>query len=507
MRKSYIRRALALSMIGVMMLVGAATGCGKKKVDYNVDDEKGTAENGSTSDSGELRAKVKAPESYTGDIPVGDSGLSSIRIDADKIDIPDVSTMSVAYCESVTYDDEFKKKLIESILDKSKGIYKYDYEKPVREDVQKELDMYQTMLEDANAAGDTENSQWISGTVDSLKSDLNKATDNRDPAGDVYDGGDYVGYIGDQMYEIAIYGDEAGESTSFSLSPYPYVSLKDIRPLDDYYNVSCYEDDYNNADLENQSDMSSDEAVSFAASYLAELGYKDIALKSCSPLIWDYLDYAGNTKVEECDGWTVTFVKAVDNVPVYSPEIFNLDYINSYDVIYTSSEQTLMLRIYDGKVFQAGISCSLNTVSQDNNVELLSWDDILKSAQEKIPEFYKDNKTSYMDIVFDRVKLTYYRVKDADTEGQLKLIPVWAFISTGNADGDGETATEESAEEAAAAIQYPQQLILINAIDGSLVDVVGELDNGGYQSYDVDRHDTPSLYQTEEDTEAVDIAD
>ena len=133
MRKSYIRRALALSMIGVMMLAGAATGCGKKKVDYNVDDEKGTAENGSTSDSGELRAKVKAPESYTGDIPVGDSGLSSIRIDADKIDIPDVSTMSVAYCESVTYDDEFKKKLIESILDKSKGIYKYDYEKPVRE--------------------------------------------------------------------------------------------------------------------------------------------------------------------------------------------------------------------------------------------------------------------------------------------------------------------------------------------------------------------------------------
>ena len=134
-------------------------------------------------------------------------------------------------------------------------------------------------------------------------------------------------------------------------------------------------------------------------------------------------------------------------------------------------------------------------------------DIILKSAQEKIPKFYKDNKTSYMDIVFDRVKLTYYRVKDADTEGQLKLIPVWAFISTGNGDGDGETATEESAEEAAAAIQYPQQLILINAIDGSLVDVVGELDNGGYQSYDVDRHDTPSLYQTEEDTEAVDIAD
>lgn len=79
MKKSFVRRAVALSMIGVMMLSGAATGCGKKKVDYNIDDENGGSENGGSGDSGELRAKVKAPESYTGDIPVGNSGLSTLR--------------------------------------------------------------------------------------------------------------------------------------------------------------------------------------------------------------------------------------------------------------------------------------------------------------------------------------------------------------------------------------------------------------------------------------------
>ena len=159
MKKGYIRRAVALSMVGVMMLSGAATGCGKKKVDYNIDGENSGSGSGSSGDSGELRAKVKAPKSYTGDIPVGDSGLSSIKIDAKKISIPDASTMSIVPCEPLLYTSDYKKQLVEGTLDKSKGIYKFSYEKQIREDVQKDLDMYQTMLEDANAAGDTENAQ------------------------------------------------------------------------------------------------------------------------------------------------------------------------------------------------------------------------------------------------------------------------------------------------------------------------------------------------------------
>ncbi len=125
MKKGYIRRAVALSMVGVMMLSGAATGCGKKKVDYNIDGENSGSGSGSSGDSGELRAKVKAPKSYTGDIPVGDSGLSSIKIDAKKISIPDASTMSIVSCEPLLYTSDYKKQLVEGTLDKSKGIYKF----------------------------------------------------------------------------------------------------------------------------------------------------------------------------------------------------------------------------------------------------------------------------------------------------------------------------------------------------------------------------------------------
>ena len=489
MKKSFVRRAVALSMIGVMMLLGAATGCGKKKVDYNIDDENGGSENGGSGDSGELRAKVKAPESYTGDIPVGNSGLSSIKINAEKIEIPNASTMSVVYCEPLSYDSDYKKTLAESFFDKSKGIYKYDYEKPIREDVQKELDVYQAMLDDANAAGDTENAQWIGDTVNSLKSDLAKATDEREPVGDTYDSDSYIGYIGDQLYELDMYGDSSGANGSASIAPYPYITIKDIRPHDDCYNVSYYGDDYNSYDLENQSDMTKDEAVSDAPSYLADLGFKDAMLKSCSPLIWDYYDYAGNTLAEECDGWSITFVKSVDNVPIYSPDVWNLDYLDTNNVWYTTSDQTINLSIYNGSAFQVNINYSLNTIKEDSDVELLSWDEILKSAQEKIPEFYKDNKTSYLDLEFDKVKLTYFRVKDEDTTGQYKLIPVWAFISTSYGDEEGDTSTEEDTEEdtedSAFEDSYPTQLILINAMDGSLIDVASQLEGESYDSDDV----------------------
>ena len=135
------------------------------------------------------------------------------------------------------------------------------------------------------------------------------------------------------------------------------------------------------------------------------------------------------------------------------------------------------------------INYSLNTIKEDSDVELLSWDEILKSAQEKIPEFYKDNKTSYLDLEFDKVKLTYFRVKDEDTTGQYKLIPVWAFISTSYGDEEGDTSTEEDTEEdtedSAFEDSYPTQLILINAMDGSLIDVASQLEGESYDSDDV----------------------
>ena len=56
MKKGYIRRAVALSMVGVMMLSGAATGCGKKKVDYNIDGENSGSGSGSSGDSDEYGA-------------------------------------------------------------------------------------------------------------------------------------------------------------------------------------------------------------------------------------------------------------------------------------------------------------------------------------------------------------------------------------------------------------------------------------------------------------------
>ena len=122
MKKNKLKR-LTMLAVTTALTVSCLSGCGKKKVDYNIDGENSGSGSGSSGDSGELRAKVKAPKSYTGDIPVGDSGLSSIKIDAKKISIPDASTMSIVSCEPLLYTSDYKKQLVEGTLVKSKGIY------------------------------------------------------------------------------------------------------------------------------------------------------------------------------------------------------------------------------------------------------------------------------------------------------------------------------------------------------------------------------------------------
>ena len=105
---SKIKRGIIVAGL-VTMGATLCTGCGKDKVDYNVGNETGSEtatgsdsmaeKDTSSGESGELKTKVNAPDSYEGEIPVGDSGLKSITIKADKIEVPDASTMSVIYCD------------------------------------------------------------------------------------------------------------------------------------------------------------------------------------------------------------------------------------------------------------------------------------------------------------------------------------------------------------------------------------------------------------------------
>ena len=110
---------------------------------------------------------------------------------------------------------------------------------------------------------------------------------------------------------------------------------------------------------------------------------------------------------------------------------------------------------------------------------LLTWDEILEAAKTGIPEYYGslDNKTGYLDITFDEVKLTYYRVNDTETDENgnevmkgYRLIPVWAFVCTDPGKNGGDNFVGAGDRD-----MYPFQLVIINAMDGSVVNLAEEV--------------------------------
>ena len=69
----------AMLLAGMLAVSTAATGCGKKTVDYDVDGSggagSGSTDNNKTADSGSLQGKYGIPEECDVEIATGDTGI------------------------------------------------------------------------------------------------------------------------------------------------------------------------------------------------------------------------------------------------------------------------------------------------------------------------------------------------------------------------------------------------------------------------------------------------
>ncbi len=501
---SKIKRGI---IVAGLVTMGAAlcTGCGKDKVDYNVGNgtgretatgsdslaEKDTSSGSNTSgESGELRTKVNAPDSYEGEIPVGDSGLKSITIKADKIEVPDASTMSVIYCDRADGGADFKKNIIEKCFNTEKGLYVEDHKITNKEDYDLQIEEYQKKYDAAVAAGDDEYAQTVSDSMNEYRNDVHKmgiAADRTPLTNYDMNSGreDYLGYIGEQLYSLSFSAPTSSFGIDVGMNVYPSQKLYSLRPLEgdyDFIDVSFIEGENEETGVDNKDEMTAEEAQAIAGEFFDNIGYSDLELYYCTDLYWNYYDYKGDTIAEEADGYVINFVRSANGTEVYNPYLWNVDYLGtaSGDVSHLMTNEIYKAYVYDGQVVGINMKVGANKTDEESNVSLLSWDEILEAAETGIPEYYGnlDNKTGYLDITFDAVKLTYYRVKDTefDEDGNeilkgYKIIPAWAFICTEPGKNVDSTYVGLGDKD-----MYPFQLVVINAMDGSVVDLTHEIE-------------------------------
>lgn len=94
---------------------------------------------------------------------------------------------------------------------------------------------------------------------------------------------------------------------------------------------------------------------------------------------------------------------------------------------------------------------------------------MLDSLNIHLSEYYDKYPTNDKSIVFNDVQLTYYLVIDENEENSYKFIPVWVF-----AEYEDDLELIESTNI--------RQLLIINAVDGNIIDLVEQAKSMGFYS-------------------------
>ncbi len=475
MRNSNIKKAAVIALAGLMMAQTALTGCGKKEVDYNLEGSSNQdgGEKTGTSDRAGIGGKLGVPESCNETINVGNSTLGSITINCESIQTPDADKMDIAHFTPYSFSNEDKKKIAEALFDKEKGIYLDDYEHRIKSDIQEQIDWTKKEIENAQENGDSSWAASLEEEIKSLEAELAEAPDTYPDAGD-YSGESFLGTKEDIEYSLSMFNYSEDEEGMTGMGAYVYFGVKDDLSLRPYEGASGgYMTDYaEQGDIAgaNKSSITAEEAEELAGNFLADMGVTDIVKTKTSDLYWMYYDENGDTVANEADGYAISYARAVGGSPTYGGRTYNVDNLQQINGWIDIPVETYSISVYDGKVVQASWQQIYSQAdSVEENVDLLSYEQIIEKANTEMAKYYEQYPTRYKNVEFNDMRLTYYLVSDG--EGKCKYLPVWVFSQYEEyTDSDGSDT--------------PTQLLIMNAMDGTIIDIIEEAKAlGCYQEY------------------------
>ncbi|RGG37356.1 MULTISPECIES: hypothetical protein [unclassified Clostridium] len=463
MRKQIRRRGTAWLMFGTMMMAAVFTGCGKKDIDYDID------ESGGKKDSGSIQDKYDIPKSYDDSIAVGDSGLSEITLKVDEISVPDTSIM---YTEKLTKNDtagEALKKIAEAIFDKSKGIYAYDENNQTKADIEEQIASYEQLKKELGT--DAERIKEINDTLTELQDELEKAPEDYPAAGD-YSATKYLGTCGqyefvlrtpDDMilsYDLSLKEDamvyrpaDGTEDGTEMIDHGGYVSLNDSIK----YGSEGAEEALND---KNQCKYSEEEALEIAEEFLKKIDCNDMTLGESSALAWTYDDALSTLIERDIDGYYFTFDRMIKDQSLGEGlQALNVDNMVQQEAGVDIPTDYCKIAVDDNGVIGAVWTNNLSVEGEAEETELLSFKELMKRADSSVSEYYAKYNTQYKSIEFNRMQLTYC-LKPGAQVGEFEYVPAWIISQVEVYEFDEVTYED------------PQQMVVLDATDGSYIDIL-----------------------------------
>ena len=172
-------------------------------------------------------------------------------------------------------------------------------------------------------------------------------------------------------------------------------------------------------------------------------------------VVRSWLDSGFEIIKAEKNGYMFEFgiqIGGVDTAYIDPTGVDNLKNKNGY---------VIFVCVDDSGVFNVRATLSTDTDSfVREKVDLLSWEDMVNKADESIVEYYEKYPTAYSEVRFNNVEFMYVPcIQDGE---KLVYIPAWVLTQSENNDISEEHGAYDNIV----------QLVYINAVDGSCVDII-----------------------------------
>lgn len=460
---------------GILLVVTAGTfaGCGKKEVDYSLE-EGDTQESGQN--GGNSLAQFKDAENWSDELAVVDKSNieQELAIEAAVV-VPDADSMSVVEVEQTVMDTAFREAFLKAFFEEGE-VYYHDEAHYTAEELAGYIAELEDMVEEFGEDMHGDMKKSIEESLEHYRVLLSDASDSYTPAEAYESCNEYVGYRKDILYRVYFGGAEVTVEPLKGVSFYGPGTLANYEFVEMMRQYSAKTEEA----LENECIYSMEEAKNLAESFMKKLDRDSQVCVEEKPVMWHgrMLDANKNVTEEKYAfyGYTFTYGTGIDDIAFsLFPDLWDYDVTWTDQVLdakrdmeadiasdIVGEKDDAMVRLLDmfngdrveitvtdAGIVSLSIQAPVTIIDITGAVKLLPLDaikDIMKNELAENGEQY-DFK---WDKRFNNLELMYLKTKDETAENEYSYVPTWCL----------------SKKDEMGLHYHP---VFVNAIDGSVI--------------------------------------
>lgn len=468
MRKKVFAAGLVL-----VLAAGMIAGCGKKAVDYSLEED---SEKGEVSASADLE-QYKGVADWKDEWKVTDAGgvEQTVSVNA-AVDVPDTDSMSVVEIESVIMDVDFRKNFLKCFFGGGE-VYYHDEEHYTTAEIEKDIADLEAWLTEPDTDADTKSS--IKDILEEKRALLEHASDEYTAAETFGTCRSYIGYKDDVCYAVSFSESEA-DVRPYDGEYYGPEALRDYRFVEE---MSDYEAGAEN-EASNACSYSMDEAQRIAEDFMTAVGRSGQICVEKKPVMWHGWNTDANAETAEEEyqlyGYTFVYGSGVGDIAFAQfPDRWNYDVastsagrfvmqnterdsdtdsldhdgVPTYDMLSMFTGDRVEITITDRGVISARIVAPVKITDITEAVDLLPLDTVESIIKNELAENGGNYNFEWMIPKYNNMKLMYLKLQNDVKKGLYTYVPVWCLSYKDEQD-----------------LYYHP--VFVNAISGNVIDIM-----------------------------------